>query len=350
MNAPVTLNAWLRTKSGRAYVTVSSLFTIVFSIFQALKLFGVQNIPLPKIPMSNQGWLTVNLGIQVAFISYVVFGTAYKFSEIENADKATAEEETVWHHLELHDPSADPKTEEEDLDNWIKFKKGANRVVRQFTFFWLLGWFSWLLHYIYLLIGTVGWLTPHVAVKDFLNNVNSLMFFFLFLTLTVSTSKYGPLFWGKLLCVILGVFAIEWLTFRLSGNDKVVALSFTMASGLFAGMALAAFVGSINSKFINTPVTFILLLYLYAAIQSLYVFFELEGTSSTVPGFVQRTEILITVFAFILKTLLFLIVTWILRTGRLVFFIIEESSLNFRRDRNFSEFLKTIKIKETQFT
>src|SRR5947207_15474606 len=96
------------------------------------------------------------------------------------------------------------------------FKKRVNKVVRQFTFFWLLGWFTWLLHYAYLLFGSLGFLNTHIVAKDFLNNINSLMFFFLFMTLTVSTAKYGPLAWGKLICLVLVVSVVEWLAFRLS--------------------------------------------------------------------------------------------------------------------------------------
>jgi hypothetical protein len=346
MKAPITFKSWLTSESGKVYVRMSGGFTVIFATFQALKLFGVQNIPLPKIPLTNQSWLAVNLAIQVLFIGYVVFGTAYKFSEIEDTEKAHGEEEPIWQRLELHDPSSTHHGDEKELDNWIHFKKRINRVVRQFTFFWLLGWFTWFAHYLYLFLGAVRLLNPQVVAKDFLNNMNSLMFFFLFMTLTVSTAKYGLLAWGKLICLVLGISMVEWFAFGLSNHNESVALSFTMASGLFASTALAAFVGSINSKFINTPITVILVLYVYAAIQSLYVFFELEATSSSVPGFVQTTAILITILAFILKALLFLTVTWILRTGRLVFFVAEEASLNFRRDRNFGEFRDKVKITE----
>jgi len=59
---------------------------------------------------------------------------------------------------------------------------------------------------------------------------------------------------------------------------------------------------------------------------------------------------MVTILAFILKAVLFITVTWILRTGKLVYFMIEESSLNFKRDKNFAGFLDNIRIEETQLT
>jgi hypothetical protein len=171
------------------------------------------------------------------------------------------------------------------------------------------------------------------------------------MTLTVSTSRYGALFWSKLVCVVVGLFGVEFLAYRLSSGSQVIALTFTAVSGLFAGVALAAFIGSIDSKFINIPVWLIPTLYLYAAIQSFYVFFQFHKEASCcMPVFVDKTQITVTIFAFVLKAVLFITVTWILRTGRLVYFMIEESSLNFRRDRNFEEFLGSIKIEEAQLT
>ena len=265
-------------------------------------------------------------------------------------------EKSIWQSLELHDPSRErdqknlDQVESENLKAWIRFKQGANKVVKQFSWFWVLAWFSWLLHYAYLLGSKLGWVPENAAVRNLVNNLNSLMFVFLFMTLTVSTSRYGALFWSKLVCLVVGLFAVEFLTFRLSNDSQVVALAFTAVSGLFASVALAAFIGSVDSKFINIPVWLIPTLYLYAAIQSFYVFFQFQEVTSGASVFVTKTQITVTICAFILKAVLFITITWVLRTGRLVYFMIEESSLNFRRDRNFAEFLETMKIEEAQLT
>lgn len=89
MSKPITFKQWLMSESGRVYLIVSTVFTVRFSGFQTLKLFGIERIPLPRFPTTDKGWLTVNYAIQVAFIGYVVFFTAYRFSKIKDADKAT---------------------------------------------------------------------------------------------------------------------------------------------------------------------------------------------------------------------------------------------------------------------
>jgi hypothetical protein len=308
-------------------------------------------LPLPTFPTTNQGWLTVNFSIQVAFIAYVVLFTASKFSAIKDPDSAKPEEEEIWQNLELRDSESHHRGhadqyEQESKQAWIQFKRGANKVVKQFAYFWFFAWLTWLAHYLYLLTSTLGWVPESEATRNFVNNLNSLMFIFLFMTLTVSTRTYGPLFWARLVSSALGVYAIEWLLFKVSHGNPVVALTFTAFSGLFASVALAAFVGSMNSKFINIPIWLVPTLYLYAAIQSFYVFFEFTSAMSNVSAFVEKTRITITIFAFILKTILFITVTWVLRTGRLIYFMIQEGSVHFGRDKNFAKFLKAVKVVE----
>lgn len=362
MRTPVTFKDWVKSSTGKIYVGVSGIFAVCFSVFQALKLFGVERIPIPKVTATDQGWLIVNYSIQVIFITYVVLITAYRFVQIKDADKSAPKEKVIWENLELYDPTA--KTSEQDAADeqdkqkaWIGYKLKANKVIRQFTWFWLLAWFSWLFHYGYLFLESLGWITTNQAFRNFLNNTNSLMFIFLFMTLTVSTSRYGPLFWGKLLFVVFLVYGIEWAAYKTSGSREGIALSFSIVSGLFASVALAAFVGSIDSKFLNVPIWLIPALYLYAGIQSLYIFFELEHVIFKFQNeqlgayvFVQKTQIVITIFTFILKTLLFITVTWILRSGRLVYFMIEEGSLNYKKDKNFATFLDNIEVEEARLT
>lgn len=298
MTTPLTLFQWLKTRSGKVYATISGLFTLAFTAFQVLKLFGIERLPLPTFPTTNQGWLTVNFSIQVAFIAYVVLFTAYKYSGIKDPNAANPEEETIWQNLELHDPHSphhDHKGKADQYEQasqqaWVQFKQGANKVVRQFTYFWFFAWLTWLAHYLYLLTSTLGWVPESEATRNFVNNLNSLMFIFLFMTLTVSTRSYGPLFWARLVSSVLGVYVIEWLLFRLSHGNPVVALTFTAFSGLFASVALAAFVGSINSKFINIPIWLVPALYLYAAIQAFYVFLNSPARCPTFRPSWRRRE------------------------------------------------------------
>jgi hypothetical protein len=359
MRSPVTFYDWVREGGGKIYVVVTSAFASCFTLLQVLRLFGIDWISILKVPNTEDGWLMVNYGVHVVFIGYVAGATAYKFCQIKNPGSSSVKEWVIRDNLELQDPTsrggeADSTDKKDKATTWVEFKLKVNKVVKQFTYFWLLAWGSWLFHYGYLFLEKIGPIEHYPSLRNFVNNLNSLMFIFMFMTLTVSTSKYGPLSWAKLVLIICLVSVVEWVAYHLvdSGKDSVT-ISFSILAGLFASIALAAFVGSIDSKFINVPLWLILSLYLYAAIQSLYIFFELEhfilklgDKNLSLRVFVQRTQILITVFSFLLKTILFLAVTWILRTGRLVYFMAEEGSLNFKRDKNFAAFVERIELEE----
>lgn len=384
MAAPITIWQWTRSKSARPYVVISALYTSFLSLLSVLKLFG-WNIQLPNLPATNKGWLTLNFLLQFLFTGYVAF-TAIKFSQLDNPDKADPSESDYWQTLELQDPSSTKRKEKVDSEDWVHYKRSVNKVAKQFAWFWFLGWLTWCCHYAFLLVVSLKPAHASPAWSNLFNNLNSLMFVFLFMTLTVSTAKYGAIFWFKLSFIVVGLFLIERLFF-----DQVGVLWFTVLSGLFASTALAAFIGSIDSKFINIPIKLVATLYLYAALQSLYILIELtekvgafyktlleqtvelskrpetwklqpenwklisellmtEQSIRSLLNFLEISTILMIALAFFLKAALFITVTWMLRTGRLVYFIIEEGSLNFKRDRNFVEFSERIKVSESTLT
>lgn len=129
-----------------------------------------------------------------------------------------------------------------------------------------------------------------------------------------------------------------------------------MFYGFFGSVALMSIIGRLNSKFINIPVWLGIFLYCYAPIQIMYVFFdyyslspELEIAHETYQYFKIPISIFpsfVMFFTLALKSMFFLVVTWLLKTGRLLFFIIEESSLNFIRDENFKQFLDSIDFED----
>lgn len=372
MAVPITIWKWTRSKSARPYVVISALYTSFLSVLSVLKLFNV-NIQLPNLPATNKGWLTLNFLLQFLFTGYVAF-TAIKFSQLDNPDKADPNESDYWQTLELQDPSSSRRKEKVDPEDWVHYKRSVNKVAKQFAWFWFLGWLTWCCHYGFLLVVSLEPAHASPAWSHLFNNFNSLMFVFLFMTLTVSTTKYGVIFWFKLSLIVVGLFLIERLFF-----DQVGVLWFTVLSGLFASTALAAFVGSIDSKFINIPIKLVATLYLYAALQSLYILIELsekvgafykalleklgllepesrkvisqflmtDQSIQSLLNFLEIGTILMIALAFFLKAALFITVTWMLRTGRLVYFLIEEGSLNFKRDRNFGEFSERIKVSES---
>jgi DNA-binding winged helix-turn-helix (wHTH) protein len=84
------------------------------------------------------------------------------------------------------------------------------------------------------------------------------------------------------------------------------------ASGIFGGIAMALYFGRLQSKFLGPRSWLLISLYSYTAIQSLFVFLEERRTAAVV----------LIDCAMILKCLLFLYVTWLFRSGRLLFYFV----------------------------
>lgn len=114
-------------------------------------------------------------------------------------------------------------------------------------------------------------------------------------------------------------------------------LLFRMLSGLVAGIALALLVGRLESMYINPPRLVLILLYLYAVIQVMWV--EFGGNQY------PYIQVVVTFISLFFKLVLFLFVTYLLESYRMLFYaehvrklyhIINEEWLR------FSEGLKSI--------
>jgi len=83
-------------------------------------------------------------------------------------------------------------------------------------------------------------------------------------------------------------------------------------SGIIGGIAMALYVGRLQSKFLGPPPLLVIALYSYTAIQSLFVFLE-EG---------QVAAVILMDLALFLKYVLFLYMTWLFQSGRLLFYLV----------------------------
>ena len=82
------------------------------------------------------------------------------------------------------------------------------------------------------------------------------------------------------------------------------------ASGIAGGIAMALYVGRLQSKFLGPRAWLLIALYSYTAIQSLFVFLEEH----------QVAAVLLIDVALFLKCLLFLYMAWLFQSGRLLFY------------------------------
>jgi hypothetical protein len=256
----------------------------------------------------------------------------------------------------------------ERLKKWIKNKKQANTVITQFLSAWIFCWVGWALLYIVLISfypqQNADTKSFHTALYNGFNNFSSLMILVMFLTLNSKTIDTPTLSWvigvGLILCVSLGVFEA-----KLVENNVFQSLFvFSLISGLFGSISMAAFFGRLNSRFKRIPVVIIFCLHLYAAIQVLYVFekdamfrflfneiptnhskvFENDISFNNFNNVIEGISTFMFGVAFFIKIILLLIVRWVLNTARFSFFVIQEVSVfnSNENDKSLIHFIKHI--------
>jgi hypothetical protein len=112
-----------------------------------------------------------------------------------------------------------------------------------------------------------------------------------------------------------------------------------MASGLIGGIALAQYVGRIQSRFLQPPALLPLMFYLYVVIQPLYLF---------IPDPVGGA--LIIEAALILKCILYLYMAWLFNSGRLLFYLVRVKLMVDTVDTGWKAFLLGLDKAQTQRT
>lgn len=233
---------------------------------------------------------------------------------------------------------------------WRKAKELAVAVLEQFKNYWLGIWICWLC--LYLVLATLnvpGLKSEHVKglldlLATFFNNCATLTFLFCYTILSEPTIINTPggrkttIEWHRWLALLIVFTVVEAICLALAYNilpntlglnAYYVTSSANWISGISSATVMALFIGRLDSKFLECPSWFLVLLYLYVAIQPL---FALLG-----PEHKWWTLILMNA-ALILKCLLFLFLTWLFQTGRLLFYFIRVRRLYDQVDRDFKDF------------
>lgn len=113
------------------------------------------------------------------------------------------------------------------------------------------------------------------------------------------------------------------------GTDKKLVMTvMDVASGLLGGTALALYVGRIGSKFLAPPVWLVPALYFYAVIQPFYLFIQNRTGGAFIIG-----------AALILKSLLYLYMAWLFKSGRLLFYMVRVRAIYESVDAQWEDFL-----------
>lgn len=244
-------------------------------------------------------------------------------------------------------------TEEEKEKLWRSYKKGVNKTIEQFSIGWFSMWALWAVFYGMFLCGI-----EQVWLKDFINYLGTATFLFMYLTLTITTT--GRIIFSLIIKILLIITVITilqlYLSTRLGYNQEHVQFWFRLIFGLIACSVFSTVFGRLlDSKFVNTPILLSTMMYFYAAIQPLYCLFDFTSMRLSVDNaLLADISIKPTVFFFVLsiafymKILLFLIITWILRTGRLLYFVAQEGSLNYKNDDEIKLFIQNISIEDSR--
>jgi hypothetical protein len=198
---------------------------------------------------------------------------------------------------------------------------------RQFLCFWSIVWVCWLSLYV---VWAIFWYpvsngTASTAVHltiDALNLASAAFFFLCYLVMvlhTVPPQQYG---WFR---VVFGVFTFCGLLLLLeaeaTNRDANARLFFDWVQGLLSGVALALFVGRLESHFFDSSKWVVGTLYGYAVIQLSYPLLETSEPDKAL------RFILITSLALLLKVLLYWQVRTLVYSGRLTYYMFMYRSL-----------------------
>lgn len=178
-----------------------------------------------------------------------------------------------------------------------------------------------------------------------LNNASSLLIFLCFNILNKPTkirSGTGKVSDAYLYAGVALVFLValaEVLMLIYSGlfrvNHTEVLQGWSYVSGFFGGVAMALYFGRLQSVFLGAPGWFVVLLFVYTLIQSLFFFLEER----------EVVAVVLIDFALLMKCLLFLYMIWLFESGRLLFYLVRVRLTYNRVNREFGIFRRILNEK-----
>lgn len=172
-----------------------------------------------------------------------------------------------------------------------------------------------------------------------MNNLGSIFIYCCFTVLFLPSIRYNAKIIQKLHIFFWTIFILLftlsfWVFLFINGVENTDyyehIIIFDAISGVINALVLALLIARLDSKLIGLPSYLISVLYIYAAIQPLFVVFELSVPVSEM----IKTSVLI--FVFIFKIHFFLIITYALQTGRMLNYLYCFPALNERVDSLFA--------------
>ena len=224
-----------------------------------------------------------------------------------------------------------------------KLKHGV-KSSHQFRDSWARAWFCWGLLYVGLALQlqlkndelfqwqfAMPW---SFAVLNLLQNLTTVYLFRCYEVAVRPTidNKLEPVYlmppegWGV---ILVAAFALEGVFIHVEAL-RPYAEAFSWLSGFGQGVAIALVIGRLESRFVASPLLLIGALYVYAVIQGAWAVVNhvhaMQSSSGSDDFLYLRTSL--TLAALILKLLMFLFVSWLMSSPRLVYYLCRVSDLD----------------------
>lgn len=272
-------------------------------------------------------------------------------------------------------------------ENCLLFNMGEHKLFRQmsagvsqFYYSWLLVWGIWLSLYtanfifdIYTENTLLSSLEKYSLVQsknfveNFLNLANSVVFFFIYLIITISTidaksieSRQRALHIGVILLLFMAIFIffIEFFSLPMPCcNYFQVQFWIRLLVGIIAIVAMVSVIGRLDSSYLGIPQWLIIVLYLYAGIQAFYpllyvvkcdvdkILWECISwdTYLTAKCNIAGTGILqsfVSTISILGKFCLFLMIRWIATQKRFLFYLLQKANSKSESVAMWREFYK----------
>lgn len=331
MNNNDSFSSWLKEQKYTSLLSIVCAFIPLFpSLFNQMK--APQNIALDDY---NTFWL--NLANAIFVLSTLIALISSKFLISKNEEEKEKRLCTyIKRHLGVNCRLL------HDGEHYFFHRMEVS--VKQFYYSWIVVWCIWLLMYIWKLFeplrGNIE-ITIRVSylVENLLNLLNSFAMFFIYMVITFSTVKAPTdegncrqMHIGVICLIVIGALCVGADFIGLYRYDGYVDLQFAirLVIGMIASLSMMVVLGRLNSSYLDIPQWLILTLYIYAAIQMLYPLMYLLNTGEISDKnwyMIHKRSIQLVFYflAFIGKISLFLVIRWIIRRKRFLFFLIHKA-------------------------
>jgi hypothetical protein len=218
--------------------------------------------------------------------------------------------------------------------------------IKQFYYSWIIIWTIWLIMYLgkliffiyksYMVIVPDEMFRLSCLFENFMNLANSFTMFFIYMVMTISTVKVsaasrnrGQFHIAVILLIFLGMgcFLVDSYSIYVM-EYAAVQFYIRVFIGIVATISFMAVLGRLNSSYLDIPQGIIMCLYLYASLQMFYPFIYsdddyINGILSVVN--VKSLNLFFYIISFSGKILLFMVIRWIIKENRFLFFIIRKA-------------------------